>query len=320
LAVRTTTAAGVVTGIEGIARDVSARERAAGELAAANTRLVEVSRRAGMAEVASSVLHDVGNVLNSVNVSTALLGERLRDSRVANLRRAVELLRVNGLERATFVAHEPEGQRLLTYLTGLAEHLGAEREALAREVETLARSVEHIKEIVALQQGYARAPGGTEETLAAGALVAEALRMLDEAPGAILVELADDPALTIEKHKVVQILINLLRNARQACAERTDVAGRVTVRVESGAPGRVRFAVRDDGVGLGPELMKRVFEHGFTTRKEGHGFGLHGAALMAEQLGGALEVASDGPGRGATFTLDLPLDATAAEARRRANG
>ncbi|HTA21213.1 MAG TPA: ATP-binding protein, partial [Polyangia bacterium] len=315
MAVRPTTARGSVTGIDGIARDVSARERAAAELAAANARLVEVSRHAGMAEVAASVLHNVGNVLNSVNVSTALLAERLRGSRVGNLARAVELLRDHGArgDLPAFLTVDPEGQRLVAYLSGVAAYLGAERDELAAEVETLARSVEHIKEIVDVQQGYARAPGGTAETLAAGALVAEGVRMLDDG-FPIARELADDPTLTIEKHKVVQILINLLRNARQACAERAG-AGRVVVRVAC-AGARVRFSVSDDGVGIAPETLARVFEHGFTTRRDGHGFGLHGAALMARELGGTLEVASDGPGRGATFTLELPLVAADVQPRR----
>ena len=330
MAVRPTTVRGAVTGVDGIARDVSARERAAAELAAANASLVEVSRRAGMAEVASNVLHNVGNVLNGVNVSTALLAERLRGSRVANLGRAVELLRAHAQagDLAAYLASDPEGQRLVVYLGAATANLAVERDELAAEVASLARSVEHIKKIVDVQQGYARAPGGTEETLAASALVGEALRMLDAAPGPVEVvrEIAgdDDPTLTVEKHKVVQILINLVRNAVRACADRAgDVdgdfnsfVGRVVVRVERAVSNRVHLSVRDNGVGIAPEILARVFEHGFTTRKDGHGFGLHGAALMAAELGGALAVASEGPGQGATFTLDLPLVAARASAPR----
>ena len=141
--------------------------------------------------------------------------------------------------------------------------------------------------------------------------------MLDATPGPgpveIVREAAHDPPLIVENHKVVQILINLVRNARQACAERGSPSGRVVVRVEGAAAGRVHFSVRDDGVGIAPAILARVFEHGFTTRRDGHGFGLHGAALMAAELGGALAVVSEGPGRGATFTLDLPLVAAGAE-------
>jgi signal transduction histidine kinase len=159
-----------------------------------------------------------------------------------------------------------------------------------------------------------------EETLPASALIAEAVRMADAAPGAASVEvareLADDPTVTIEKHKVVQILINLVRNARNACADGAGVAPRVTVRIERAVPDRLRIAVSDNGIGIAPETLARVFEHGFTTRKEGHGFGLHGAALTAQELGGTLNAASDGPGKGATFTLDLPLRAPRAREGR----
>jgi PAS domain S-box-containing protein len=308
---RPTTDEGRIVGVEGIARDVSARKRAEAELAAANQRLVEVSRRAGMAEVASGVLHNVGNVLNTVNVSAGLLAQRLRESRVPNLVRAVDLLRAHEGDQAAFLRDDPEGQKLAAYLRVVAEHLAAERSLQLGEVETLVRSVDHIKEVVAMQQGYARAPGGTEETLTASALVADALRMYDEAsPGAAAIELvrevADDPRVVVEKHKVMQILINLVSNARHACADHPGTPGRITVRLESAGPARFRVSITDNGVGIAPENLTRIFEHGFTTRKDGHGFGLHSAALTARELGGSLSVTSDGPGRGATFTLELP--------------
>jgi PAS domain S-box-containing protein len=315
--VRPTTTGGKIVGVEGIARDVSARKRAEAELAEANQRLVEVSRRAGMAEVASSVLHNVGNVLNTVNVSAGLLAERLRASRVPNLVRAVDLLHARDGARAEPLQGDPEGQKLAAYLRGVAEHLAAERTEQLREVETLARSVDHIKEIVAVQQGYARAPGGTEETLAASALVDDALRMHDETTprGSVQLvrEVADDPQVIVEKHKVVQILINLVSNARHACVDNRGTPGRITVRLESAVAARFRVSVSDNGVGVAPENLTRIFEHGFTTRKEGHGFGLHSAALTARELGGSLRVVSEGPGQGATFTLELPLRAERAE-------
>jgi signal transduction histidine kinase len=239
---------------------------------------------------------------------------------VGNLARAVELMRAHEADLGEFLTAHPEGLRLLAYLKGVSEHLVAERGELLSEVETLARSVEHIKEIVAVQQGYARAPGGTEEKLAASALVADALRMLDELPGRGAVEtvreIADDPQVTIDKHKFVQILINLVKNARHACEANAGVAGRIVVRVERAVPDLLRITVADNGVGIPPENLARVFEHGFTTRKDGHGFGLHGAALMAQELGGTLNAASDGPGRGATFTLALPLRAERGEESR----
>jgi signal transduction histidine kinase len=80
----------------------------------------------------------------------------------------------------------------------------------------------------------------------------------------------------------------------------------VTLRVASGE-GRVRVSVIDNGVGIPAENLTRIFNQGFTTRKDGHGFGLHSGALAARELGGSLHVHSDGAGQGASFTLELPL-------------
>jgi PAS domain S-box-containing protein len=314
MTVRLTLQGGRPAGVEGIARDVSARKRAETELRAAHLRLIDVSHQAGMAEVASSVLHNVGNVLNSVNVSAALLADQLRASRADNIARAAALLREHEADLGELAARDPQGRQLVAYLAGAGEHLAAEQRALLDEVEALRASVDHIKEIVATQQGYARAPGGVVETLPASALVAEALRIHAEPLARQGIELsrdiAADPPVTVEKHKVLQILVNLIGNARHACqgGGSDGAPGRIAVRVEARGRGRVRFVVSDDGAGIAPENLTRIFQHGFTTRSEGHGFGLHSAALTARELGGSLSAASDGSGCGATFTLEIPTD------------
>jgi signal transduction histidine kinase len=117
---------------------------------------------------------------------------------------------------------------------------------------------------------------------------------------------AQSPEITVEKHKALQILVNLIRNAKYACDESGSTDKRLTLRVYNGG-GRVRIAVIDNGVGIPAENLVRIFNHGFTTRENGHGFGLHSAALAARELGGVLRVHSEGPGRGAAFTLELPL-------------
>jgi C4-dicarboxylate-specific signal transduction histidine kinase len=115
------------------------------------------------------------------------------------------------------------------------------------------------------------------------------------------------PSVPVDKHKVLQVLVNLVRNAKFALNDSGRKDKRLTVRVETDGDGFVKLSVIDNGVGIPPEHLTRIFEHGFTTRKNGHGFGLHSGALAAKDLGGSLHVHSDGPGRGATFTLTLPL-------------
>jgi signal transduction histidine kinase len=159
-----------------------------------------------------------------------------------------------------------------------------------------------------MQQNYAKL-GGVTETIAVVDLVEDSLRLNAGAfvrHGVTLRrEFSDVPPVTIDKHKVLQILVNLVRNAKYACDESGKADKLITLRIES-APAAVRICVIDNGVGIPAENMPRLFTHGFTTRADGHGFGLHSAALAAQELGGSLSVTSEGSGCGATFILELP--------------
>ena len=291
-------------------RDVTERKRAEAELENVHKQLLDTSRRAGMAEVATGVLHNVGNVLNSVNVSTTLVSENLKRSKAGNLARVAAMFREHAADLGAFLTADPKGKQLPAYLGQLADHLTREQRALLKESDLLKKNIEHIKDIVAMQQSYAKVSGVTEVVKVTD-LVEDSLRMNAGAltrHGVQVIRKFDPhlPEITVEKHKVLQILVNLIRNAKYACAEsgRTDME--MTVRVTNGDD-RMRIAVVDNGVGIPAENLTRIFNHGFTTRKDGHGFGLHSGALAAKEMGGALRVHSDGPGLGATFTLELPL-------------
>jgi C4-dicarboxylate-specific signal transduction histidine kinase len=217
------------------------------------------------------------------------------------------LLNENGSNLAAFFTSDPRGKQLPGYLQTLADHLGVERVDSLRELDALRKNIEHIKEIVAMQQTYARVSGVTE-TVGVVELVEDAIHMN---AGALLrhrVTLVRDfqtqRVITVEKHKVLQILVNFIRNAKYACDESGRADKQITVRVAE-ANARVEIAVIDNGIGIAPENLTRIFGHGFTTRKDGHGFGLHSGALAAKELGGEISVHSDGPGRGATFILKL---------------
>jgi C4-dicarboxylate-specific signal transduction histidine kinase len=179
---------------------------------------------------------------------------------------------------------------------------------LTAELESLRKNVEHIKEIVAMQQGYAKV-SAMVEMLQVSQLIEDAVRMNAAGPDEQKIEMIRDyqahPSVLLDKHKVLQILVNLMRNARFACADSARSDKEITLRVTA-ETGRVRIAVIDNGVGILAENLTRIFSHGFTTRKHGHGFGLHSGALAAKELGGSLVALSEGPGRGATFVLELP--------------
>jgi signal transduction histidine kinase len=283
--------------------------RAQAELQQAHQALMRASRQAGMAEVASSVLHNVGNVLNSVNVSANLLDERMRTSKASGLARVAAMLEEQGDQLGSFIASDDRGKRLPTYLAQLSSQLLGDREAALKELASLVKSVEHIKDIVRMQQSYA-AHGGVVESVAVADLVNDSVRLNAEAfsrHGVTLAcEFEEVPAITVDKHMVLQILVNLIRNAKYACEDSGRNDKRITIRVTRCALG-VAITVVDNGVGIPAENMTRIFSHGFTTRPGGHGLGLHSAALAAQELKGSLRVASDGPGCGATFRLELPI-------------
>jgi PAS domain S-box-containing protein len=289
-------------------RDVSARKAAAEELERVHKQLVTASRQAGMAEVATNVLHNVGNILNSINISASLVIERIKQSKAPGVSRLAALLQEKGPAVAEFFASDERGKRIPEYLTSLGEQLLADQKMALEELASLRDNLEHIKDTVAMQQSYAKLCGVTE-TIAVVDLVEDSLRLNAGAfvrHGVTLVrEFSEVPPITVDKHKVLQILVNLVRNAKYACDESGRSDKLITLRIEA-APAGVRICVIDNGVGIPKENMSRLFTHGFTTRASGHGFGLHSGALAAQELGGSLLVMSDGPGCGATFILELP--------------
>ena len=300
---------GAVVGHVSTVEDITVRRRSEAALAEANKQMVEVSRLAGMAEVATSVLHNVGNVLNSVNVSMEIAAKKVRQLKAASLGKVAALVQQHAGDPAAFFAN-PQGAKLPAFLGELAEHFVAEQAALLDELGSLKGNIEHINEIVAMQQSYAGG-GGLMETLAVADVIEDALRMNAaalERHGALVVREFDPalPAVPIDRHKLLQILVNLICNAKHAMDEPGAAGKQLTVRTERNGVA-FKVSVSDMGIGIDRENLTRIFNHGFTTKKEGHGFGLHSSANAATEMGGRLSVHSDGIGHGATFTVELPL-------------
>jgi PAS domain S-box-containing protein len=297
-------------GIRGFRLDITKQKEAELELQKIHQQLLDSSREAGMAEVATNVLHNVGNVLNSVNISAGLAAEHVKNSSVTHLARVAALLREHAENIGEYMATDAVGQKLPGFLNQLTAQLESEQKAILAELGQLSKNVEHIKDIVAVQQSYAKV-AGLSQSVEIVELVEDSLRMnagsLVRHDVQLTREFECNPVLCVDKHKVVQILVNLVRNAKFACDESGRLDKHLTLRIRSDER-HVRVWVIDNGVGIPAENLTRIFSHGFTTRKTGHGFGLHSGALAAKELGGALLAHSDGPGCGATFTLELPLD------------
>lgn len=293
-----------------VQRNITDRKEQEAERARLSQQLADASRQAGMAEVATGVLHNVGNVLNSVNVSTQLLLERSQASPVDTLRKASELVCEHESDLASFVTTHPGGRHLPAFLKQLAERCTENDQAVAEELQILSRHVEHIRQIISTQQSLARS-----------VYVRMCVQLEDVIEDAILTlresfqrheiqlhrQLDNVPVIESDRNQILQILVNLLQNARQAIDGQPGSTRALYVRqfVEQD---HAVIEVEDTGSGIAPENLARVFAHGFTTKPDGHGFGLHSCANAARTLGGELTVHSDGPGQGALFRLRLPLE------------
>jgi NO-binding membrane sensor protein with MHYT domain len=296
------------------ARLARALEKITVELKDAQGELLTGARQAGMAEIANNVLHNVGNVLNSVNVSAGLIGERMRDSKTQALAKAVQLINEHAQDLGNFFTCNEKGKVLPGYLNKLVATLAAERHAIAQELDSLIKNIDHIKNIVSTQQSYSGRTSVTEP-VQIHALMEDALRMntasIARRQITVLRDFAEVPVLLLDRHLVLQILVNLIGNARRAMDAVPGRSHQITLRVGIADPidrPRLTIRVEDDGEGIAPENMARLFAHGFTTRKNGHGFGLHSCALAAKEMLGTITAHSDGLGMGAAFTLDLPVN------------
>lgn len=302
---------GAIAKLFGTAQDVTEKKQVEADRETMHKQLLETSRLAGMAEVATGVLHNVGNVLTSLSVSVTLVGNQLRRTDLGNLRRAIKMLRVKTGSLAEFLTTDPKGRLLPEFLDVAADQLMDDQAKMVAEITLVSRHIEHIKEIVTMQQSYARVSGAFE-SLPVVKLVEDALQMNAEAfrrhQVHVVRELAPDLAeVCVDRHKVLQILINLFSNAKYAMDAQNPATKRLVIRAEMVPPDKVRILVRDNGIGIAANLLVKIFTSGFTTKKDGHGFGLHSGANAAKEMGGSLTVQSDGVGHGASFILDLPV-------------
>lgn len=291
-----------------IVRDLTEEKAAEAEIAQVNADLQVASRWAGMAEIATGVLHNIGNVLNSVNVAASVVTSKLRASRVSGLTRAASMLKEHENDLVEFLSEDGKGRKIPPYLSELAQHLESEQSDILSELTSLTENINHIKNIVNMQQSYATRASAIE-SVSVNSIVDEALRFSESSfsRSEIRIQKENHSSTTIEtdQHRIVQILINLIRNGRQAMSHLVGASAVVLIQIEE-TETTVRIHVKDRGIGIPKENLTAIFRHGFTTKKKGHGFGLHHSANTAKELGGLLTVQSDGPNQGATFTLELP--------------
>jgi len=280
------------------------------ELKELNEKIGDVARSAGMAEVASGVLHNVGNVLNSVNVSTSVIREQVRKTKAENLTRLVGMMDNHKDDIAGFISKDEKGMQIPRFLSLLSVQLKDERKKMFDELDELANNIDHIKNVISMQQSYAGSYG-VREKVKLSDLVEDALKInlqgMSRHGIEVVREYENVPMMYVDKHKTLQIIINLISNAKHALMDSGNEIKIINIKV-SQEDSMASIEVKDNGVGIAEEDIQHLFEYGFKKRRDGHGYGLHHSALVANELGGRISVHSDGLGKGASFKIVVPID------------
>jgi two-component system, NtrC family, sensor kinase len=275
-----------------------------------NKKLVKISRQAGMAEVSASVLHNVGNVLNSINVSKGILCKKIKELKLSQLAAIAALLKEHQSELGSFFTTNEKGKHVVEYLRLLSNHWEKEQQILFDELDLLNKNIEHIRNVIATQQSMSKV-NGIIESILPGEIIHDilALHQLSMTAHHIIVNYQDtiNIPIILDKLKLEQILINLIRNSIDSLIKSNNDTKKLTIITSINDENNFTIYVKDNGQGIRSENLMKIFTFGFTTKKEGHGFGLHSSILAAKEMGGSLIATSEGENKGATFTLTLPL-------------
>lgn len=293
-----------------LTEEITERKRIESKAAALNSQLVVAARRAGMTDIATSVLHNIGNVLNSINTSIGIIQETLKKSEIKNLSKLRDILNPYQENPAEFFTKDKRADNVIKYIILTATNWETDEKGIIDEVKSLEKNILHIKNIITMQQSLSSAIGVLEQTNVED-LIIDALSLNKTAyeRGAIEIEKDFSPLkkVTIDRVKLLQIIVNLIKNSIDSLLESSNENKKLIIRTED-VDHQFKITITDNGKGILPENMKKIFSYGFTTKKNGHGFGLHTSALSAQEMGGNLNVQSDGLQKGATFILILPYE------------
>ena len=287
------------------------RRKAALERERLAEQLLETSRQLGMAEIASNVLHNVGNVLNSINTSVNQISKALDQLYINDLGKIAGMFKEHQQDLGEFLTQDPKGRSIPSYFHTFSNHLLGQHHIMAKEIQTLTRNLDHVKHIIQAQQSLAQSNPHLEPVVLSD-LMEQAINInlasLLNHQIKVVRHYSDIPTILADKHLILQILVNLIRNAKHAMIEQPGVDHRLELTIDHAQDGkRVLLSVQDSGVGIGPQHLSKIFSQGFTTKQGGLGLGLHCSALSAKALEGSLTAFSEGKGKGARLTLDLPF-------------
>ncbi|MCP4407459.1 MAG: PAS domain S-box protein, partial [Gammaproteobacteria bacterium] len=314
--------------IQMVARDISSRKKAeleifhmndeleqviedqTGQLKSLHREMMSATQKLNVAQMATGALHNVKNVLNSLIVGTSMMSRILAKSKVNKVGKVAQLLLDNQSELGSFLSEGERGRFLPNFLSSLAHNLEKEHEMVLQELQGLTKNLEHIKFSIQLQLSSTRLSEGAE-FINLGEIVDDALKVNITAIQRNRVRIYKEqilmPPIPGNKHKALQVLVNLIGNAVHALEETKVADPELRIGMEKPKESQVAISISDNGVGITQRNLDEIFTYGFTTRKTGHGFGLHSCLQLASEMGGTLTAHSDGLGKGATFKLILPV-------------
>jgi PAS domain S-box-containing protein len=291
--------------IAGITLDVTEQAEAEQREYGQQQELRKSSHQAGMAEIATGVLHSVGNVVNSLGIANATIRRDLKALRVEQLEQATALIRANRASLASFLTDDERGQHLPDYLPALSAQISSKVQAVQAELDTTDALLEHLRDVVSAQQVRAHVGGALElvdlEELLDNTLTGQSLELSHIE---VVRRYGNVPPVTTDRHKLQLILVNLLNNARDAVLASATQPRRIVVQL--GLDGDdLAISIEDSGVGMSSEILSQIWRFGFTTKLNGQGFDLHNSANAAREIGATIAAHSDGPNIGSRFTIRL---------------
>ncbi|MDZ7814734.1 MAG: ATP-binding protein [Planctomycetota bacterium] len=284
--------------------DVVLREHE-NELLISQNKLVAHAHSSGMAHVASEVLHNIGNAVNSINVRLKNISESIeREKLPSRLRRVADLYSENG-------DGETEQTAAAGYMAALAEAVDKSRQQLIENVNFINEKLDHVSEIISLQQSVASVRGIIEKVNVKD-LIVDAMEINREAITKRNIKVrfmfGEVPVIRVEKNKLIQVLVNIIKNAIEAIDSSDSERDEMVVSASySKKTEMVSIDVKDSGIGMTAEVRANLFKFGFTTKEQGSGFGLHSSYNLIKAMGGTINAQSEGKGKGATFSIELPL-------------
>lgn len=280
-----------------------------------NANLMSVAHQAGMAEVAVSVIHNVGNVLNSVGVSVGIIKENMSNSMYQKIGLIMDMLKKHQSNLIEYFQNDEQGKLIPGYLMVLFAEIQQNKMILDNEVNDLQQHYHIIKDILSAEDDVT-GPKSISAPVFLAEVMDSSIQTVMTADSMLIKQITLNKdyrytsSIMTNKTNLMQVFVNLLKNAKESVMElKEDMPRKINISIARKKNlEKVELRIMDNGIGILPEHLPKIFTFGFTTKQKGHGFGLHNCALIAKQLGGTLEVESDGFCKGAIFILTLPID------------